>query len=51
MLPSLTEPIRASPVLLGTLAELVHTVKDPGLKALVAKCRESRYELGERSGA
>lgn len=51
MLPCLTEPIRASPILPGPLKDLVQAVKEQGLEGLVAKQRGSRYESGERSGA
>jgi ATP-dependent DNA ligase len=51
VLPLLTEPIRASPVLPRTLAELIQAVKQQGLEGLVAKRRDSRDESGERSGA
>jgi bifunctional non-homologous end joining protein LigD len=49
--PNLAEPIRASPALPGTLADLIQAVKQQGLEGLVAKRRDSRYESGERSGA
>src|SRR6202042_2076090 len=51
VLPHLTEPIRASPLLPGTLSELIEAVKQQGLEGLVAKRRDSPYESGERSGA
>ena len=51
VLPKLDEPIRESPVLEATLADLVSSVKAHGLEGLVAKRRDSRYEPGERSGA
>ncbi|HLG98601.1 MAG TPA: non-homologous end-joining DNA ligase [Bryobacteraceae bacterium] len=49
--PFLHEPIRPSPVLPGSLADLITAVKEQGLEGLVAKQRGSRYEPGERSGA
>jgi ATP-dependent DNA ligase len=50
--PRLTgDSIRPSPVLPGTLDELIRAVKDKGLEGLVAKRRDSRYEAGVRSGA
>lgn len=45
VLPNLSEPIRASPVLPCT------AVTEQGLEGLVAKRCDSRYESGERSGA
>lgn len=49
--PLRSEPIRASPVLPGSLNNLIQAVKEQGLEGLVAKQRGSRYEPGERSGA
>jgi ATP-dependent DNA ligase len=49
--PLLDEPIRPSPVLPGSLSDLIKAVKEQGLEGLVAKQRGSRYEAGERSGA
>jgi bifunctional non-homologous end joining protein LigD len=51
VLSPLDEPIRASPVLPGSLNDLIRAVKEQGLEGLVAKERGSRYEPGERSGA
>jgi ATP-dependent DNA ligase len=51
VLPTLAEPIRYSPELPGSIAELVQSVKAQGLEGLVAKRRDSRYEAGQRSGA
>jgi ATP-dependent DNA ligase len=51
ILPKLTESIRYSPELPGTVADLVQSVKAQKLEGLVAKRRDSRYEPGERSGA
>jgi len=50
-LPNLADPIRYSPVLDGTLKQLVQSVKAQGLEGLVAKRRDSKYEPGLRSGA
>ncbi len=50
-MPSLADPIRYSPVLDGTLKQLVESVKAQGLEGLVAKRRDSKYEPGLRSGA
>jgi ATP-dependent DNA ligase len=51
VLPMLAEPIRYSPGLPGSVADLVRAVKAQGLEGLVAKRRDSRYESGARSGA
>src|ERR1700722_11940942 len=51
ILPELADPIRYSPILEGSLAGLIHSVKQQGLEGLVAKRRESKYEPGLRSGA
>jgi bifunctional non-homologous end joining protein LigD len=51
VLPKLTEPIRYSPVLEGSLKDLIASVKAQGLEGLVAKRADSKYEPGERSGA
>jgi len=51
VLSKVSEPIRYSPALSGSIAELVQSVKAQGLEGLVAKRRDSRYEPGERSGA
>jgi DNA ligase D-like protein (predicted ligase) len=51
VLPKLADPIRYSPVLEGTLKQLIHSVKTQGLEGLVAKRRDSKYEPGLRSGA
>ena len=40
--PLLSEPIRAAPILPGTLSDLVQAVKEQGLEGLVAKQRGSR---------
>jgi ATP-dependent DNA ligase len=51
VLPKLADPIRYSPVLEGSLKNLIHSVKAQGLEGLVAKRRDSKYEPGLRSGA
>jgi ATP-dependent DNA ligase len=51
VLPKLTDPIRYSPILDGSLKDLIHSVKAQGLEGLVAKRRDSKYEPGLRSGA
>jgi DNA ligase D-like protein (predicted ligase) len=51
VLPKLADPIRYSPVLEGTMKQLVHSVKTQGLEGLVAKRRDSKYEPGLRPGA
>jgi ATP-dependent DNA ligase len=49
--PELAEPIRSSPVLPGSLNDLIAAVEGQGLEGLVGKGSDSRYESGERSGA
>lgn len=51
ILPEMDEPIRYSPVLEGSLPDLIQSVKAQSLEGLVAKRRDSRYEPGQRSGA
>jgi ATP-dependent DNA ligase len=51
VLPHLDDPIRYSPILEGSLKNLVDSVKARGLEGLVAKRRDSKYEPGLRSGA
>jgi DNA ligase D-like protein (predicted ligase) len=51
ILPKLADPIRYSPILEASLADLMNSVKAQGLEGLVAKRRDSRYEPGLRSGA
>jgi ATP-dependent DNA ligase len=51
VLPKLADPIRYSPILEATLADLIRSAKAQGLEGLVAKRRDSRYEPGLRSGA
>src|SRR6516165_6180311 len=50
VLPYLGEPIRYSPILNGSLKDLVQSVKAQGLEGLVAKRRDGVYEPGQRSG-
>jgi len=45
------EPIGYSPELKAGLPQLIASVQSAGLEGLVAKCRNSRYEPGQRSGA
>lgn len=49
--PRMDEPIRYSPVLDGSLTDLIQSVKAQALEGLVAKRRDSHYEPGLRSGA
>lgn len=51
VLTKLDEPIRYSPALKASLADLVHSVKAQGFEGLVAKRRDSKYQPGERTGA
>jgi bifunctional non-homologous end joining protein LigD len=51
VLPTLADPIRYSPILEASLANLIRSVKEQGLEGLVTKRRDSKYEPGERSGA
>src|SRR5579863_20878 len=51
VLPKLADPIRYSPILEGSLTDLVRSVKAQGLEGLVAKRRDSKYEPGLRPGA
>jgi DNA ligase D-like protein (predicted ligase) len=51
ILPDLADPIRYSPILEGSLKNLIESVKAQGLEGLVAKRRDSKYEPGLRSGA
>jgi ATP-dependent DNA ligase len=51
ILPKVPEPVRFSPELPGSMADLVQSVKAQGLEGLVAKRRDSRYGPGLRSGA
>ena len=51
VLPKVREPVRYSPVLEGSLPDLIESVKAQALEGLVAKRLDSRYEPGQRSGA
>jgi DNA ligase D-like protein (predicted ligase) len=51
ILPELAEPIRYSPILDGSLKNLIHAIKAQGLEGLVAKRRDGKYEPGLRSGS
>jgi DNA ligase D-like protein (predicted ligase) len=51
VLPKLDEPIRYSPALEASLADLVQSVKAQGFEGLVAKRQDSRYQPGLRTGA
>jgi ATP-dependent DNA ligase len=51
VLPTLADPIRYSPILEASLANLIHSVNEQGLEGLVAKRRDSKYQPGLRSGA
>ena len=49
--PKLSEPVRYSPILEGSLKDLIRSIKAQGLEGLVAKRRDSKYEPGLRTGA
>jgi bifunctional non-homologous end joining protein LigD len=51
VLPTLADPIRYSPILEGSLTNLIRAVKEQALEGLVAKRSDSQYEPGLRSGA
>jgi bifunctional non-homologous end joining protein LigD len=51
VLSKLDDPIRESPELGASLADLMRSVKAQGLEGLIAKRRDSRYEPGQRTGA
>ena len=51
ILPSLSEPVRCSPVLEVSLADLIQSIGAQGLEGLVAKRANSKYQPGLRSGA
>jgi ATP-dependent DNA ligase len=51
VLTKLAEPIRYSPALEASLADLIHSVKAQGFEGLVAKRRDSKYQPGLRTGA
>jgi ATP-dependent DNA ligase len=48
VLPKLAEPIRYSPALEASLADLVQSVKAQGFEGLVAKRQDSKYQPGLR---
>src|SRR5271155_6094373 len=50
-MPKLSEPIRLSPALEGSMQELIQSVKKNRLEGLVAKRKDSIYEPGLRTGA
>jgi bifunctional non-homologous end joining protein LigD len=51
VLRQLGEPIRCSPALPGSVADLVRSIRLQGLEGLIAERRNSRYKSGGRSGA
>jgi bifunctional non-homologous end joining protein LigD len=51
VLSKMDEPIRESPVLEASLADLIPSVKAQGLEGIVAKRVDSLYEPGQRSSA
>src|SRR4051812_11436517 len=51
ILPKLAEPVRYPGVLNASLKDLIKSVKASGLEGLVAKRRDSIYEVGLRSGS
>jgi len=51
VLPKLSDPIRYSPELKGSMRDLIPSIKAQSLEGLVAKRRDSPYEPGLRSGA
>jgi ATP-dependent DNA ligase len=51
VLTRLSEPIRYSADLDGSLSDLIRSVREQELEGLVAKRRNSAYEHGQRSGA
>ena len=51
VLPDLADPVRYSPILEGTLTNLIASVRLQGLEGLIAKRRDSVYEPGMRFGA
>jgi DNA ligase D-like protein (predicted ligase) len=51
VLPRLTEPVRYAGSLEADLPMLIHSARSQGFEGLVAKRRDSRYEVGLRSGA
>ena len=51
VLPKLGEPIRQSPELNASLADVINAVRAQGLEGVVAKNLSSSYEPGRRSGS
>jgi DNA ligase D-like protein (predicted ligase) len=51
ILPKLGEPIRESQELNASVPDLIKAVRRYGFEGLVAKCLDSAYEPGQRSGA
>lgn len=51
ILPGLGEPVRHSPELNASLADVIDAVRGQGLEGVVAKRLDSAYEPGQRSGA
>ncbi|MGI8819476.1 MAG: non-homologous end-joining DNA ligase [Chthoniobacterales bacterium] len=51
LLPEAADPLRFSPLLDGTPAQIVDAVRSLGLEGVVGKRKGSSYEAGERSGA
>jgi len=51
VMPGLKEPVRESPQLNASLADIVRAVRAHGFEGVVAKRLDSRYEPGQRSGA
>ena len=47
--PNMEESIRYSPILSGSLRDLIHSVKAQKLEGLIAKRCDSKYEPGRRS--
>ena len=45
VLPMPADPIRYSPILEASLPNLIRSVKEQGLEGLVAKRRDSKYDL------
>lgn len=51
VLPKLGDPVRRSPELNASLADVINAVRSQGLEGVVAKRLDSGYEPGQRSGA
>ena len=49
--PKLEDPVRRSPELNASLADVINAVRSQGLEGVVAKRLDSAYEPGQRSGA